>query len=64
MTLLQKFQDRRNNPPSDIAERILFELMNDLTDRRGFHQEWDAVDDEIKEDILQVHLGIIQKNLK
>lgn len=42
------FDDLRTR---DIAHNIVVSLLEDLTDRRGFRQEWDQVDDEVRAEI-------------
>ena len=34
-----------------VATRIVNELLNDMSDRRGFRQNWEAIDDNIQRDI-------------
>ncbi len=31
-------------------ERIVFELISDMTDRRGFRNQWENVDKDVKEE--------------
>lgn len=46
--------------PDRNSKRILFDIVSDLTDRRGFRQEWEQVDEDIQEEILSTWLEIIQ----
>lgn len=41
-------------------EAIVFDILSDITDRRGFRQEFDQVDDDIKNEMIQTWLNIIQ----
>lgn len=50
--LLQQYQDRREQPPTDPAKVALFGILADLTDRGGLGSEFDAIDDDIKEEML------------
>lgn len=50
--LIKKFEDRNKISPSDKLEAIIFALMDNLVDRRGFRQVWDDCDEIIKEEIL------------
>jgi hypothetical protein len=46
--------------PTDKPVIALFALIHDLSDRRGIGDEWDALDDDIREEILQKWLKIIE----
>jgi len=46
------------------AKNILFDLVHDFTDRRGLRQEWEQIDEDIQEEILNKWLIIIEKRLK
>lgn len=35
------------------AERTAWLILEDLTDRRGIGQQWDQIDDEIKDEIFE-----------
>ena len=63
MTLLEEFQNRYDTKPTEPAKKILFGILNDLTGRKGFDNEWDGIDDEIKEELLAENLEIVKKNL-
>lgn len=47
-----------------LAERILKRLMDDFTDRRGFRQEWDLVDKDVKDEWRETWKAMIIKELK
>jgi hypothetical protein len=65
MSLLDEYYDYHAGVTSTtIAKRILFEIVDDFTDRRGLRQEWETIDDDIKEEILGAWLEIIEKNLE
>ncbi len=63
MSLLDEYDDRRQNPPDDVAKRILFDVIDDITGRRGF--DWDEIidDREIKEELLETNLEKIRRHL-
>lgn len=42
---------------------ILFEIVADFTDRRGLRQEWEQIDEDVQEEILETWLKIIKSNL-
>jgi hypothetical protein len=48
----------------DKAKNILFKLVNDFTDRRGFGQEWEQIDNDIQDEILHEWLGIIEGGMR
>jgi hypothetical protein len=63
VSLLEEFENRYQVQPAEPAKKILFVVMSDLLGRKGFDNEWDGIDDEIREEILSENLGNIQKNL-
>lgn len=50
--LAKKFEDRNKVPPSDKSEVIVFALMDNILNRRGFRQVWNECDEAIKEEML------------
>lgn len=57
------FNDQQNNHViTKNVERLVDAILYDLTDRRGFRQEWDQVDDDIKDEIKQTWTGIINNH--
>jgi hypothetical protein len=42
------------------AEAIVFDIVSDLTDRRGLRQEWDNIDDDIQEEIIKKWVYIVE----
>lgn len=45
------------------ARNIVDKIIEDLSDRRGLRQEWNSIDEDIKEEIIQVWTNIIIENL-
>lgn len=45
------------------SERIAWKLLEDITDRRGWGQEWDGMDDEIQDRIFSGFVKIIEGEL-
>lgn len=43
------------------AKAKAFDIVNDLTDRRGLRQEWDNIDGEIQAEIIETWMKIIEK---
>jgi hypothetical protein len=46
------------------TERIAWNLLRDITDRRGWGQEWDGMDDEIHDQIFSSFVKIIDAELE
>jgi hypothetical protein len=60
------FYDRLNamKRSKDFAERIVERIWSDVTDRRGWRQEADLFDDEVKMQILDAWVGIVRRGTK
>ena len=64
MPLLEEFQMRyETQPPTDPAKKILFAVLNDLFGRSGLDNEWGAIDDETREELLATNLELVRQNL-
>lgn len=63
MTLLDEFRCRYETQPTEPAKRILFAVMDDVLGRKGFDNEWDGIDKEIREEILATNLENVRRNL-
>lgn len=63
MSLLGEYQDRYTHPPTDQAKKILFDVLDDILGRKGFDYGWDECGSEIREEILQTNLAIVQGHL-
>lgn len=46
---------------SELAKKIVADILSDMTDRRGFRQEWDGVDEDIQTEIREVWEAIVDK---
>ena len=44
-----------------VEQRTAWRLVEDLSDRRGLAQEWDQIDDEIKDEIFDEWSRIIRE---
>lgn len=44
-----------------IPAKIVSAILWDVTDRRGWRQEWDEFDRDIQKEIVQVWLGIVEE---
>ena len=61
----QKYYDFifKKNVNITKEEKIIFDIVYDLSDRRGLKQEWDNIDDDVKEEIIQKWINIVKKYL-
>ena len=39
-------------------KNIVFSLLHDITDRRGFSGQWDQIDDDVREETIQTWIDI------
>jgi len=46
-----------------VQEKIVFSIMSDFTDRRGLRQEWEQIDDEIQNEIIETWINIVKEKL-
>lgn len=46
------------------SKTILFHILDDFTDRRGLRHEWEGIDQDIKDEILEVWYKIIKEGTK
>lgn len=46
------------------AEAIAWDILMDVTDRRGWRQEWDQFDEDIRNEIFSSFVTIIEKGIK
>ena len=63
-TLVKKY--KKLDPDSNLlseAEKIVFQIMDDLTGRGGFSHAWYDTDESTKEDILKCWTKIVKDNL-
>jgi hypothetical protein len=65
MTLLEEYHEFFMGRLTDlpVAKRIVYAIAADLRDRRGIRHEWDRIDRDIQEEILQTLIGITDKQL-
>lgn len=64
MTLSEQFNRHRLGIKDlSISKKILFKIVNDLTDRAGLDNYWWNIDGEIREEILTAWLAIIEQEL-
>ncbi|MFA7333376.1 MAG: hypothetical protein WC130_03685 [Kiritimatiellia bacterium] len=47
-----------------VGERIVAAILNDLTDRKGIGDEWEAIEDDIQREIIEGWAAIADKMIK
>jgi len=62
MSLVDEYNDRLNNPPKDPAKKILFDVIDNITDRRDC-DFFSGIDRETRGELLETNLEIIRKHL-
>lgn len=58
-TLKEYYSYILDKEPICVEKRILYRIVRDFTDRRGLRHEWDGIDENIQEEILQKWQDII-----
>lgn len=58
MTIIEKYNSQKANSLTK-NERIIFKILDDLSDRRGISDAWDEIDDSIQNEILEQWLKIL-----
>lgn len=53
----------KNEEELTLEEKIVFRIIRDFTDRRGLRQEWENIDDDIQEEIIETWINIVKKEL-
>ena len=68
---MQRYSDKYYSLVNDqqedgltTEEKIVFRFIEDFTDRRGMGDEWDEIDDEIQDEIIETWIDIVKKQLK
>ena len=47
----------------EIAKRIVAAILQDMTNRKGLRQEWDAIDDDTQDEIKAEWSAIVTREL-
>ncbi|HVY65914.1 MAG TPA: hypothetical protein VHH11_13915 [Gammaproteobacteria bacterium] len=47
--------------PKNAAEHAVAAIVADLTDRRGLRQAWEAIDDDVREEIAETWAQLLAK---
>lgn len=63
VTLVEEFREYHEVKPTDPAKKILFAVLHNLFGRKGLDNEWDGIDDDVREKLLETNLEIIRTNL-
>ncbi len=45
-------------------EQIVFDIIADIKDRRGLKSEWNSIDEDIVEEIIEKWTGVVKNNGK
>ena len=63
MSLLNEYYDRKENPPEDIAKKILFDVLSDIGGRHRL--EWEKIikNRKTKKELLESNLKKIRLHL-
>lgn len=48
----------------DLAENVIHNIFDDLTDRSGFGGWWDSIDQDIQDEIRETLTNIVLEELK
>lgn len=62
MALLKKYYEHKGLELS-IEEQIAFGILRDLCDRSGLENEWERIDEDIQEEILEAWVKIVKSKL-
>ena len=46
-----------------VARKIVDDIITDVTDRKGLRQEWEEIDEDIQEEIIDSWSGIAEKGI-
>lgn len=55
---------RKPHPKPDTAQKIVAAIESDLRDRRGLRQEFEAIDDDIQDEIRDTWAAIVRKVIR
>ncbi len=47
-----------------FAEKVVFRIVDDLTDRRGFRQAWEECDHDTRIEIVKTWLAIVEREME
>jgi hypothetical protein len=63
-TLKEKYYDHiLKGAKVSKEEEIVFGILSDFTDRRGLRQEWEQIDDDIQEEMIETWIDIVKNKL-
>lgn len=63
MTLLEKYQEYPRVCELTVAEDIVLSIVDEMTGRKGIGNEFEAIEEEIQEEILQTWVDITNEKL-
>ena len=50
--------------PGSKAKKAVFDIIEDLTDRRGLRQEFERIDADIQDEIIDIWISLIDSAIK
>ena len=63
MTLKEEYYEHILNDVDYGKEKnAVFKIISDFSDRRGLRQEWEQIDDDIQNEIIQIWIDIVSDN--
>jgi len=65
MTLKEEYYEHiLENVDYGKIKNTVFKIISDFTGRRGLRQEWEQIDSEIQDEIIQCWIDIVENNMK
>ena len=65
MKLIKEYNEHTSNKKHfDDVKNIVFQIVEDMSGRRGLGQEWDQIDNEIKEEIFEQWINIANETIQ
>jgi len=53
----------KDKEPDSKAKKSVFKIIHDLTDRRGIKHEFNKIDADIQDEIIETWIGFISKSM-
>lgn len=63
MTILEKYQEYPRNCKLTVAEDIVLSIVDEMIGRKGIGNEFEAIDENIQEEILQAWVDITNEKI-
>lgn len=62
-TVVEILGERFNVNPRLAAGRIVLGILADVTDRRGWRQAWDGIDADVRKEIVEKWMGLVESEI-